>query len=479
MARPGQRVGGRARVLPDRGPEHERDPARARRRVGGGQRDPAAQPADHGAVAARPGQARRPGLRGPVHGQARRSAARRPRRPAPPAPWRSGRAAGTARAGRARRARDQGDRPRIARQPAGPYALRPVTGSPGHRAGLAGHDDRLAPRRRGARRATCEAAGATVRIVPVPHRRAAALRRTMATHRPRRGAGRAPRGPRRGGRARSIYSTITAALLQPRARAVRGALRRPRRRQPARRSGGAWQRRRERAVLAAGRPAAALERRGGGRRGPPGGVAGAPAARRRRRRRRPRTRPTPWPTPANPDKRGLDAAVRGVGAAARRAAPGWASAAWTARRAGAGWRKLGVAEPAGVEWLGAVEPRALAGAGGRRAACSSTPRGSRTGAWRRWRRWRRARRWCTRADAGRATRRCRWRASWRPGWWRPSAPRQALAAGAAGPAWRWTGPSARSTPGARASCWSPTRTRRCAGAWRTRCCRACSASSRS
>ncbi|HEX5910746.1 MAG TPA: glycosyltransferase [Thermoleophilaceae bacterium] len=202
-------------------------------------------------------------------------------------------------------------------------------------------------------------AGAECQVVAVPLGRSAALRRTMATTdliealAARRAAGTITAGA-------VIYSTITAALLQPaRSRsAVRfdglAAVNRPG-------PGGAWQRRRERTVLEradlllpwseqaapAGHESLVI--------GPPIATA-APAA----------DAPTVLAYAANPDKRGLDV----VCAAWERARPagGVLGVGGLDRDDGRRWLdKLGGTEPEGVQWLGAVErPRWLslvAGAG--------------------------------------------------------------------------------------------------------------------
>lgn len=171
-----------------------------------------------------------------------------------------------------------------------------------------------------------------------------------------------------------VYSSITAALLQPlrRPHAVRfdtiAALSRPG-------SGGAWQRRRERAVLGRAdlllpwsEAAAAAAWRAVGAAAETGGSAGAAAAS-ERGRSRPETvvlpcvvdvaaagapdAPDATAYAANPEKRGLDvlcaAWAAGAPEGARLVVGGIDRAdalRWLARR--------GVAEPAGVEFAGAV-----------------------------------------------------------------------------------------------------------------------------
>ena len=167
----------------------------------------------------------------------------------------------------------------------------------------------------------------------------------------------AARRAARGADARAVvYSTVTAALLQPPRvpYAVRfdgiAATNRPG-------VGGAWQRRRERGVLAG---AALLL---------PWSDAAAASARARRAARWCCRRPSCAPTrphadapdavayAANPDKRGLDLLC-----------DAWAAVAPSGARLGIGgldraeglrWlRKLGTAEPAGVEWLPTMDPAA-------------------------------------------------------------------------------------------------------------------------
>ena len=208
------------------------------------------------------------------------------------------------------------------------------------------------------------AAGASCQVIGVQLGRAAALRRTMATTDlvEALAARRAARGVVAGA---VVYSTITAALLQPaRARtAVRfdglAAVNRPG-------PGGAWQRRRERTVLAgsdlllpwsdqvvpAGPEALVLA--------PPVETA-EPAA----------DAPTVLAYAANPDKRGLDVLC----AAWERSRPrdGELGIGGLDRQEGRRWlAKLGGSEPAGVRWLGAVErPRWLALVAGAQAFLSA------------------------------------------------------------------------------------------------------------
>jgi len=212
------------------------------------------------------------------------------------------------------------------------------------------------------------AAGATCEVLPVRLGRSAGLRRTMALTDVVEGLGarRAARGAQAGA---YVYSSVTAALLQPaRARtAVRfdgiAALNRPG-------IGGAWQRRREASVLRAAdlllpwsEPAAEAARRAAG-------AEAAPAV----------VLPPPVSTPpeavrgrfdalayaANPDKRGLDLLMRAWGEAGP---PGGVlGIGGLDRPAGERWlRRLGVPEPPGVEWLGELEPERwlsiVAGAG--------------------------------------------------------------------------------------------------------------------
>jgi glycosyltransferase involved in cell wall biosynthesis len=222
--------------------------------------------------------------------------------------------------------------------------------SPGATFGWRRADDALARHLRDA--------GATCRVVRVPLGRAAALRRTMASTDvvEALAARRAARGLRAGA---VIYSSITAALLQP--DGGRGVIRfdgiaavnRPG-------AGGAWQRRHERGVLArAGlllpwsEGAAAQARdavaRGGGALpdqlivSPPVATA-APVD----------GGPEVLAYAGNPDKRGLDLMVRvwaALGPGPRRLGIGGVG-----REEGLAWlRRTGVDEPPGVEWLGAVE----------------------------------------------------------------------------------------------------------------------------
>jgi len=189
--------------------------------------------------------------------------------------------------------------------------------------------------------------GATCQVIGVPLGRSAALRRTMATTDlvEALAARRAASGVVAGA---LIYSSITAALLQPKRErtAVRfdglAAVNRPG-------LGGAWQRRRERAVLAAvdlALPWSAQDT------GPardvlvlPPPVATAPPA---------EDAPAVLAYAGNPDKRGLDLLC----AAWDRARPrdGWMGIGGLSPDEGRRWlAKLGGSEPAGVRWLGAVE----------------------------------------------------------------------------------------------------------------------------
>ncbi|HYI37227.1 MAG TPA: glycosyltransferase [Thermoleophilaceae bacterium] len=193
-------------------------------------------------------------------------------------------------------------------------------------------------------------AGASCAVVPVPLGRAAALRRTMATTDlvEALAARRAACGVTAGA---IVFSTITAALLQPGRdvpTAVRfdglAAVNRPG-------PGGAWQRRRERTVLAAsdlllpwseqaappGRDALVL---------PPPVETAPPAA----------DSPDVLAYAANPDKRGLDVLC----AAWERARSQGASLGIGGldREQGLRWlSRQGGTEPEGVRWLGAVERR--------------------------------------------------------------------------------------------------------------------------
>jgi glycosyltransferase involved in cell wall biosynthesis len=207
-------------------------------------------------------------------------------------------------------------------------------------------------------------AGASCQVVAVPLGRAAGLRRTMASTDlvEALAARRAARDVTAGA---FIYSTITAALLQPgRERAaVRfdglAAVNRPG-------PGGAWQRRRERTVLARadlllpwseqaappGHDALVL---------PPPIATAAPAA----------DAPTVLAYAANPDKRGLAVLC----AAWERARPpgGVMGIGGLGRDEGRRWLdKLGGTEPEDVHWLGPVErPRWLALVAGARVFLSA------------------------------------------------------------------------------------------------------------
>lgn len=203
------------------------------------------------------------------------------------------------------------------------------------------------------------AAGAACELVRVRIGASGALRRSMALTDLVEGlaARRSARGAAAGV---VVYSSVTAALLQPvgAPAAVRfdgiAALNRPG-------IGGAWQRRRERAVL------------GGAGMLLPWSDAAAQAAAEAIGAQAPPTVVLPPPVPviaraatggpdavayaANPDKRGLDllcdawAAAAPAGGGLRLAIGG------LDRPEGLRWlRKLGTTEPAGVEWLGAVAP---------------------------------------------------------------------------------------------------------------------------
>ncbi len=187
----------------------------------------------------------------------------------------------------------------------------------------------------------------------MPLGRSAALRRTMATTdlvealAARRAAAAITAGA-------VIYSTITAALLQP-ARAPAAirfdglaAVNRPG-------AGGAWQRRRERTVLERADLLLPWSEQAapGGHESlvlPPPIATAAPAA----------DAPTVLAYAANPDKRGLDVLC----AAWERARPpgGVLGIGGLDREGGRRWlARLGGSEPEGVHWLGAVErPRWLA-----------------------------------------------------------------------------------------------------------------------
>ncbi len=192
-------------------------------------------------------------------------------------------------------------------------------------------------------------AGATCQVIPVPLGRAAALRRTMATTDlvEALAARRAARGAAAGA---VVYSSITAALLQPaRGRvAVRfdglAAVNRPG-------PGGAWQRRRERTVLAAADLALPWSEQDTGPARdvlvlPPPVATAAPAE----------DAPAVLAYAGNPDKRGLEMLC----AVWERARPGDARLGIGGLSAEEGRRwlaKRGVGEPAGVSWLGALERR--------------------------------------------------------------------------------------------------------------------------
>ncbi|MGI8749902.1 MAG: glycosyltransferase [Thermoleophilaceae bacterium] len=202
------------------------------------------------------------------------------------------------------------------------------------------------------------AAGATCRVVGVPLGHAAVLRRSMATTDLVEAL--AARNSARGLEAGAvIYSTITAALLQPSRHpsAVRfdgiAAVNRPG-------LGGAWQRRREPSVLSRAdlllpmsEPAAEQARQALAAVGlprpdtmvlAPPVEAAEPSA----------GGPDALAYAANPDKRGLDLLCEA-----------WALAATSGARLAIGgidreqglrWlERCGVPEPAGVQWLGAVE----------------------------------------------------------------------------------------------------------------------------
>jgi glycosyltransferase involved in cell wall biosynthesis len=202
------------------------------------------------------------------------------------------------------------------------------------------------------------AAGASCRIVTVRLGHTAALRRSMATTDLVEAL--AARNSARGIHAGAvIYSTITAALLQPSRHpsAVRfdgiAAVNRPG-------IGGAWQRRREPSVLARADlllpwsdPAAEQAELVLARAGlpPPDTLVLVPAVE--------AAEPSPdgpdaIAYAANPDKRGLDLLCQ----AWARAAPAGArlTIGGIDREQGLRWlERCGVPEPAGVQWLGAVE----------------------------------------------------------------------------------------------------------------------------
>jgi glycosyltransferase involved in cell wall biosynthesis len=199
------------------------------------------------------------------------------------------------------------------------------------------------------------AAGASCELLTVSIGRSGALRRSMALTDLVEGL--AARRTARGADAGAVvYSTVTAALLQPaRARtAVRfdgiAALNRPG-------AGGAWQRRRERSVLArAGLLLPWSEPAGDAARAvlaaatppsvvlpPPVRVAGSPAG----------DAPDVLAYAANPDKRRLELlcdAWRAAGVPGARLGIGGLD-----RSEGLRWlAKLGGSEPGGVEWLGVL-----------------------------------------------------------------------------------------------------------------------------
>ena len=201
------------------------------------------------------------------------------------------------------------------------------------------------------------AAGATCEVLAVRLGRSSGLRRTMALTDVVEGLGarRAARGAQAGA---YVYSSVTAALLQPpRApAAVRfdgiAALNRPG-------IGGAWQRRRERSVLRSAdlllpwsEAAAEAARRAAGS-GSGAMVVLPPPVSRPSGASQGRFDAVAYA--ANPDKRGLDLLLWAwgeAGPAGGRLAVGGLTRADAER-----WlRKLGVDEPPGVEWLGALEP---------------------------------------------------------------------------------------------------------------------------
>jgi glycosyltransferase involved in cell wall biosynthesis len=220
-------------------------------------------------------------------------------------------------------------------------------------------------------------AGADCRVVAVPLGRAATLRRTMATTDvvEALAARRAARGLRAGA---VIYSSVTAALLQP--AAGRGSIRfdgiaavnRPG-------PGGAWQRRRERGVLArAGlllpwSEGAAAQARDAVVRGgapppeqlilsPPVATAAALA-----------DAPEVLAYAGNPDKRGLELMVR----AWARLGPGQGrlGIGGVDRSEGLVWlRRAGVREAPGIEWMGTVERERWLGLTAGARVFLSTPR---------------------------------------------------------------------------------------------------------
>jgi len=201
------------------------------------------------------------------------------------------------------------------------------------------------------------AAGASCEVLTREIGASGHLRRTMALTDVVEGIA-ARRAARGSGACAIVYSSVTAALLQPRRApaAVRfdgiAAVNRPG-------VGGAWQRRRERTVLAQmtlllpwsdGAAAAATEALGSSAPPmvllpPPVSVASAPVS----------NAPTAVAYAANPDKRALDMLCE----AWRRARPPGATLAigGIGRDDGLRWlAKLGGSEPPGVRWLGVLAP---------------------------------------------------------------------------------------------------------------------------
>ena len=201
------------------------------------------------------------------------------------------------------------------------------------------------------------AAGATCELLPVRLGRSAGLRRTMALTDVVEGLGarRAARGAQAGA---YVYSSVTAALLQPprSPAAVRfdgiAAVNRPG-------PGGAWQRRRERAVLRSAdlllpwsEPAAEAARGAAGADAAPVVVLPPPVS---RTAAAVRGRFAVVAYAANPDKRGLDLLLRAWGEAGPPG--GQMGVGGLDRSEGERWmHKLGVDEPPGVEWLGSLQP---------------------------------------------------------------------------------------------------------------------------
>jgi len=202
------------------------------------------------------------------------------------------------------------------------------------------------------------AAGATCEVLPVRLGASAQLRRTMALTDVIEGLG-ARRAARHARAGAYVYSSVTAALLQPpRApSAVRfdgtASLNRPG-------AGGAWQRRRERSVLAA---ATLLL---------PWSEPAAEAALAAVTGQAPQVVLLPPPVPliaaaggrrydavayaANPDKRGLDLLCAAWGAAGPPG--GRLGVGGLDREEALHWlERLATAEPPGVEWLGRVDPQ--------------------------------------------------------------------------------------------------------------------------